>query len=52
MKLRDAQREIEKINYLGENNPLNDVINEGPWTKEAWRKAKVISEMEIHHINM
>ena len=40
MKLRDAQREIEKINYLGENNPLNDVINEGPWTKEAWRKAK------------
>lgn len=40
MKLRDAQREIEKINYLGENNPFNDVINEGPLSKEAWRKAK------------
>ncbi len=38
MKLRDAQREIEKLNYLGENNPFNDVINE--WKKEAWRKAK------------
>ena len=40
MKLRDAQREIEKLNYLGENNPLNDIINEGPgsWaTRQAGR---------------
>ncbi len=39
MKLRDAQREIEKINYLGENNPLNDIVNEGPGglTKAAGR---------------
>ena len=40
MKLRDAHREIEKLNYLGENNPLNDIVNEGPgaWaTRQAGR---------------